>query len=153
MPQVNIPVASDWLVAGAARAQSGRRSRRHCCLPQLSVLSFHVCCSCWRRWKALWVMLRAGWTFLRLGSPIRDRPHSPKYACRGSGGQEAETTGGGGWEEIDMGWRRGGGEAERKKNWCENWLDVFERQRLSLTVLWMLQKKKKKCFISESCCL
>lgn len=36
------------------------------------------------------MMLRAGWTFLRLGSPIRDRPHSPKYAWRGSGGQEVE---------------------------------------------------------------
>lgn len=119
MPQVNIPVASDWLVAGAARAQSGRRSRRHCCLPQLSVLSFHVCCSCWRRWKALWVMLRAGWTFLRLGSPIRDRPHSPKYACRGSGGQEAETTGGGGVGGNRYGVkkrRRGGGE-EKELVW------------------------------------
>lgn len=58
-------------------------------------------------------MLRAGWTFLRLGSPIRDRPHSPKYACRGSGGQEAETTGGGGVGGNRYGVkkrRRGGGE-------------------------------------------
>lgn len=60
------------------QTQSSGSSHCQCCLVQMSTLSLHVCCSCWRCWKALWVMLRAGWTFLRLGSPIRDSPHNPK---------------------------------------------------------------------------
>lgn len=59
-------------------------------------------------------MLRAGWTFLRVGSPIRDRPHSPKYACRGSGGQDE------GWRENRYGakkkMRRWRGRKEREKD-------------------------------------
>lgn len=137
----DIPVASDWLAAGAARAQSGRRPRCHCCLPQLSVLSFHVCCSCWRCWKALWVMLRAGWTFLRVGSPIRDRPHRPKYACRGSGSQDQEWGGN----------RYGAREEKRRKRGREKDL-VWEL----VECVWAGQFcvcRNKTCFSSRSVCL
>lgn len=67
-------------------------------------------------------MLRAGWTFLRLGSPIRDRPHSPKYACRGSGGQEAGTTrrvGEAGGNRYGVKKKRRGGEGGEKERASE----------------------------------
>lgn len=79
---------STLLITEAIERERRGSSGFQCWRPQVSVLSLHVCCSCWRCWKALWVMLRPGWTFFRLGSPIRDRPQSPKYAWRGSDREE-----------------------------------------------------------------
>lgn len=66
------------------------------------------------------MMLRAGWTFLRLGSPIRDRPHSPKYAWRGSGGQEVER---------DTQKRKKKGGVVKKRETGQNWWCVRVRVR------------------------